>query len=146
MVKHLMMKDDAYGYPDNQQGSSTNLGRWIVFAFVAALAIILTIAILSITTAENYIYALFWVLPMVALLLYAAYRWAHGRPIAPTNVAEDDKIFAQMSRHALPAEHVGDLDMYRCPDCGLSFELTNAVVVDEKVVNCPFCNTRLYIE
>ncbi|NHJ14955.1 MAG: zinc ribbon domain-containing protein [Candidatus Thorarchaeota archaeon] len=141
-----MMKDDAYDYHDNQQGSSPGHGRWIVFLLAVALAIVLTIAMLSITTAENYIYAIFWVLPMVVLLLYAAYRWAQGRSVAPTDVAEDSKIFAQMSRHALVAEHVGDLDMYRCPDCGLSFELTNAIVVDDKVVNCPFCNTRLYIE
>ncbi|TFG07839.1 zinc ribbon domain-containing protein [Candidatus Thorarchaeota archaeon] len=141
-----MMEDDSYYYPDNQQGPPSRPGRWIVFIIVTVLAIILTVVMLSITTVENYIYAIFWMLPMVAFLLYAAYRWAQGRSIAPTDIAEDDKIFAQMRRHALPAEHVGDLDMYRCPDCGLSFELTNAVVVDDKVVNCPFCNTRLYIE
>ncbi|NHI83328.1 MAG: zinc ribbon domain-containing protein [Candidatus Thorarchaeota archaeon] len=141
-----MMEDDSYFYPNNQQGPSSNTGRWIVFATVTALAIILTLAMLSITTAENYLYAIFGILPMIAFLLYAAYKWAQGRSIAPTDIQEDDKIFNHMRRHALPAEHVGDLDMYRCPDCGLSFELSNAVVVDDKVVNCPFCNTRLYIE
>jgi len=58
----------------------------------------------------------------------------------------DAKIFESMRKHASPAEHVADLDRYRCPECEMSFELTYAEPVDENIVLCPICKTRLLIE
>jgi DNA-directed RNA polymerase subunit RPC12/RpoP len=142
------MEDDSYYY-DDQQRSSPSSGRWLVFAILVILASISMFAILYVSTAEDYLLTIFWTLPIVIFLLYAAFRWAQGRPIDPTDVTEDDRILDQMRRHALPAERVGDLDMYRCTDCGLSFELSNAMPADDeddKIVHCPFCNTRLIIE
>ncbi|MFX1416538.1 MAG: zinc ribbon domain-containing protein [Promethearchaeota archaeon] len=141
-----MIEDDSYDYFGEPQEPSTSPGRWIVFVLLLILGSVTVFG--SILTAPPDVYLMYVVLllPMVVLLLYAAYRWAQGRPIAPTNLDEDRRILATMHAHALPAEHVGGMEMYRCPDCGLSFELSNATPVDDKVVLCPFCKTRLYIE
>ncbi len=143
-----MMEDDSYYY-DDQQKSRPSSGRWLVFVILVVLASISMFGILYVSTTEDYLLTIFWVLPMVIFLLYAAFRWAQGRSVAPTDVADDDRIFDQMRRHALPAEQVGDLEMYRCTDCGLSFELSNAMPADDeddRIVYCPFCNSRLLIE
>ena len=143
-----MMEDDSHYYDDQQQ-TRTSSGRWLVFIVLVVLAAISMFAILYVSTIENYLLTIFWTLPMVLFLLYAAFRWAQGRPIVHTDVADDDRIFDQMRQHALPAERVGDLEMYRCTDCGLSFELSNAMPADDeddRIVHCPFCNTRLLIE
>jgi len=142
-----MMEDDSY-YHNGQQRPRSSSGRWLVFCFFVVLASISMFGMIITSTAEDYLLTIFWIMPMVIFLLYAACRWAQGRSIAPTDIADDDRIFAQMTRHALPAESVGDLDMYRCPDCGLSFDLNNAMpdAEDDRVVHCPFCNTRLFLE
>ena len=141
-----MIDDDSYDYYGEQQESTTSPGRWIVFVLLLILGSVTVFG--SILTAPPDVYLMYVVLllPMVVLLLYAAYRWAQGRPIAPTDLDEDARILASMRAHALPAEHVGGIEMYRCPDCGMSFELSNAITVDDRVVLCPFCKTRLYIE
>ena len=141
-----MIEDDSYDYYGEQQESTTSPGRWIVFVLLLILGSVTVFG--SILTAPPDVYLMYVVLllPMVVLLLYAAYRWAQGRPIAPTDLDEDARILASMHAHALPAEHVGGIEMYRCPDCGMSFELSNATPVDDGVVLCPFCKTRLYIE
>ena len=141
-----MIEDDSYDYFGEPQEPSTSPGRWIVFVLLLILGSVTVFG--SILTAPPDVYLMYvvFLLPMVVLLLYAAYRWAQGRPIAPTDLDEDRRILATMHAHALPAEHVGGMEMYRCPDCEMSFDLSNATPVEEHVVLCPICKTRLYIE
>ncbi|MFW9799647.1 MAG: hypothetical protein ACFFD9_04380 [Candidatus Thorarchaeota archaeon] len=141
-----MIEDDTYDYYGEQEEPRTSPARWAFFVLLLILGSITVFGSILTAPPDVYLTYIVFLVPIVVFLLYAAYRWAQGRPIAPTDVTEDDKILATMRSHALPAEHVGGIEMYRCPDCGLSFELSNAVPVDEKVVLCPFCKTRLYIE
>ena len=82
---------------------------------------------------------------MACLIIILVVGCIRGGAIAPTDRAEDDKILESMRLHAAPAEHVADLDRYRCPECEMSFELHYAETVDEKIVLCPICKTRLFI-
>ena len=84
--------------------------------------------------------------PILVFFIYAAYKWAKGESIAPTDLTEDDRILASMRRHAQTAIPAEGLEMFRCPDCGNTFALVNATPVEDKVVLCPFCDVRLYIE
>lgn len=129
--------------PESSQGSST--GRWTVFLVLVILGLIVTYGTLVYPTSESGLFSAFLLVPMILLLLFAAYRWAQGRPIAPVDESSDKKIFDSMTRHALPAERVGSLDTLRCPQCGLSFQITNATPVEDAVVLCPGCRTRLFV-
>ena len=140
------MDDDYTGYYDHESESQNNLARWIIFGFLVVLGFLSLIGFLLTTPIESSLFYVFLFFPMLCFLLFAAFQWARGRDIAPANVSEDEKIFETMHYHALPAEPVGGLDMFRCPDCGLSFEVTNATPVDDKIVLCPFCGTRLFIQ
>lgn len=140
-----MIDEEPYDYHNYEQESSSNAKRWMVFVF----ALILGVALISITVlyfpSEATLLTVVMLVPMLIFMLYAAFRWAQGRTIAPTNESEDDKIIQAMRHHAIPAEPVGGLEMFRCPDCGMSFELANAQPVEDKVVLCPTCNVRLFI-
>ena len=140
-----MIDDEPYDYHNYEQESSSNTLRWVVFVF----ALILGTALIAITIlyfpSEETMLTVVLLVPLLIFMLYAAFRWAQGKTIAPTNESEDDKIIQSMRHHALPAEPVGGLEMFRCPDCGMSFELANAQPVEDKVVLCPTCNVRLFI-
>jgi DNA-directed RNA polymerase subunit RPC12/RpoP len=81
--------------------------------------------------------------PMLCLFLIAG--CGCNRPLTPEEKLEDAKILESMRLHAAPAHHVEGLDRYRCSECEMSFELHNAEPVDEKVVLCPLCGTRLFL-
>lgn len=127
--------------PESSQSSNT--GRWIVFIVLAILAILITYGTLLYSTSDSGLFSTFLIVPMVLLMLFAAFRWAQGRLVAPVNESSDRKILDSMTRHALLAEHVAGLDTLRCPQCGFSFEITNATPVEDEVVLCPRCRTRL---
>jgi hypothetical protein len=141
-----MLDDDSYDYYGDQQEKTVSPSRWVVFILLLIIGSILVFGSIVSAPPEAYLIYIVFLMPMVLLSLYCAYRWAQGRPIAPTDVADDDRILAQMRAHALPAQRVADLEMYRCPDCEMSFDLSNATPVEENVVLCPICETRLYIE
>jgi uncharacterized protein YbaR (Trm112 family) len=82
---------------------------------------------------------------MVIFFLYYTFRWAQGREIAPTDLNEDDRILESMRKHALPVEKADLSDTMRCPNCGMMFELVNAIPVETDVFLCPFCDSRLHI-
>lgn len=69
-----------------------------------------------------------------------------GRSLDDIGEDQEARIFESMRLHAAPAEHIADLDRYRCPECEMSFELKLAEPVDENIVLCPICKTRLFIE
>jgi len=62
-----------------------------------------------------------------------------------SDTTDDERVFELMRHHALPAEPTSRVDIYRCPECGMSFDVSNAVPVEDTVVLCPFCATRLMI-
>ena len=83
---------------------------------------------------------------MVVFLLYATFRWAQGRSIVQTDLDEDDRILDSMKKHALPTEsgHLGG--MIHCGNCGMDFDIGNAVPVEKDVFLCPYCNSRLHVQ
>ena len=144
MAVIIMMEDDYYD-PHAKPETKTSPGRWVVFAILVITGVVGVGGLLLMAPPELSIFYVIFFVPMLVFMLYAAFRWAQGRPIVTTNLAEDDKILTPMRHHALPAQQVGGLEMYRCPDCGMSFELVNATPVEENVVLCPICGTRLFI-
>ena len=146
MVIIIMMEDEPYHDPYVEQDQGTSIGRWIAFGAILILGIVSTGGMLFLADPTTVYFVMIFMFPMVLFMIYAAYRWAQGRPIVVTDVSQDKEIFAAMHRHALPAVQVGGFDMYRCPDCQITFELANATPVDDKVVLCPTCGTRLFIQ
>jgi hypothetical protein len=140
---HTMMNDDYYDPYHQESGSS--IGRWLFFGLILIVGLIGFIGIPMMTPLDMVpIYMVFYI-PMLVFGLYATFRWAQGRSIAPTDISEDDRILVSMRKHALPAETTSDPDTYGCPNCGNLFNSVNAMPLDEDVVKCPFCDTRLHI-
>ena len=140
------MEDGPDRYYPPEKPSEISPKRWAVLIVITILGAVGVYGIIAYSTTDTMLFNIFIFLPMYVFLIYATYKWAKGESIAPTNIQQDDKILDTMKHHALTAERVGGLEMYRCPDCQNSFELVNATPVDNKVVLCPFCNTRLFIE
>ncbi len=139
------MEDGPDRYYPEEQTSEVNPLRWVMFFVIMILGAIGVFGIIAFSPTDTVLFNTFIYLPMYAFFLYATYKWAKGESIAPTNLQEDDRILDTMKHHALTAERVGGLEMYRCPDCQNSFELVNATPLNDNVVLCPFCNTRLFI-
>jgi hypothetical protein len=140
-----MMEDGPSSYYPDEQASAPSPLRWMVFVVILILGSMSYILMLFSFPVESMLLMIVMFTPMLAFFLYASYRWAQGRPIVTTDLAQDEKILDEMRSHALRAEQVSGLEMFRCPDCGMSFELVNATPVDESVVLCPICGVRLYI-
>lgn len=139
-----MMNDDYYD-DSYQQGTGSNTGRWALFGLVLVLGILGIYGIIISVPSEAILLYTFLYIPMIVFLLYATFRWAQGRDIAPTDINEDDRILESMRKHALPTERADFSDTMRCTNCGMSFELVNAIPVETDVFLCPFCDTRLHI-
>jgi membrane protein implicated in regulation of membrane protease activity len=138
------MMDDRYPAYHDEQPTSTSPLRWSAFILVMILGALVVYIVMFGFPADLASSLVIVSIPMIALALIAACRWAQGRSVRPSTEG-DEAILEGMRRHALPAERVG-LDTIRCTDCGHSFELVNAKPVDDKVVLCPFCDVRLYVE
>ncbi len=141
---HFMMNDDYYDDP-YQQNTGSNTGRWLLFGFVLILGVLGIYGIIISVPLEAIFLYTFLYIPITVFLLYATFRWAQGRDIAPTDINEDDRILESMRKHALPTERSNLSDTMRCTNCGMSFELVNAIPVESDVFLCPFCDTRLHI-
>ncbi|MFW9957486.1 MAG: hypothetical protein ACFFCT_05400 [Candidatus Odinarchaeota archaeon] len=139
-----MMNDDSYD--SYQQETSRNTGRWIVFLVALVLGVLGIYGIIISTPLDMIFLYTFLYVPIVIFLLYAAFRWAQGRSIAPTDISEDDKILASMKKHALPVESDSLSGMIGCDNCGMAFDISNATPVEKDVYLCPYCKTRLHIE
>jgi len=140
-----MMNDDYYDDSYHQQGTGSNTGRWALFVLVLILGILGIYGIIISVPLEAIFLYTFLYIPMIVFLLYATFRWAQGRDIATTDINEDDQILESMRKHALPTERTNLNDTMRCTNCGMSFELVNAIPVETDVFLCPFCDTRLHI-
>ena len=136
------MNDDYYDPYQQETRSST--GRWLVFGLILIIGLLGFIGIGMMPLETMPLYMVFYI-PMLVFGLYATYRWAQGRTIAPTDISEDDRILKSMKKHALPAQSTSSPDTYGCPNCGNLFSSTNAMPEEEDVVRCPFCNTRLHL-
>jgi uncharacterized protein YlaI len=139
-----MMRDDYAG--SNQEEHTPNLGRWVVLIVALAVAALGFYGILLYMPLDMIPLYMFMYLPLVIFLLYATLRWAQGRSIAATDIAEDDRILETMRKHALPVEYESLGQTYRCPNCHHTFDISNARPVDTDVFLCPFCDSRLYIK
>ena len=138
------MMNDGYRDP-YQEESGPSVGRWLVFGLILILGVIGVIGISSMVPLETIPLSMVFYIPLVVFGLYATFRWAQGKTIVPTNIAEDDRILASMRKHALPARMTPHSDTLRCENCGNQFSLENALPVDTDVVLCPFCNSRLHV-
>jgi hypothetical protein len=139
-----MMNDDDYDPYQQETGSST--GRWLIFGLLLILGPIGVIGITMLMPLEMIPLYMFFYIPMVVFGLYATYRWAQGKPIAPTDLAEDERILDSMRKHALPVQKTPNSDIFGCPNCGNQFNYVNATPVDVDIVLCPFCDTRLHLK
>jgi len=140
-----MMNDDYYDDSD-QQRTSSNLGRWVVFVVVLILGVISIYGIMVYGSYEMIFLYMFIYIPMIVFLLYATYRWAQGRSIVHTDISEDERILESMRKHALPVESGGLGGMVHCSNCGMDFDIGNAMPVEKDVFFCPYCKTRLHIQ
>ena len=141
---HIMMNDDYYYDPYQEQTGPSSL-RWLVFVLILILGPIGAIGIAIMTPLEMMpLYMVFWI-PMVVFGLYISYRWAQGKPVDSADRSEDERILESMRKHALPAQSTSEPDTFGCPNCGNLFQSVNAMPVDDNVVKCPFCDTRLYL-
>ena len=138
------MNDDYYddGY---QQGTGSNMGRWVVFVLGLILGVLGIYGIIISVPLELIYWYMFIYTPMVVFFLYYTFRWAQGRDVAHTDISEDDRILESMRKHAVPVERTDLSDTIRCTNCGMTFELVNAIPVETDVFLCPFCDTRLHI-
>ena len=139
-----MMNDDSYD--PYQQETSSNTGRWIVFIIALILGGLGIYGIIISTPLDMIFLYTFLYVPIVVFLLYATFRWAQGRSIAPTDISEDDRILASMRKHALPVKSDSLSGMIRCDNCGMDFDISNATPIEKDVYLCPYCKTRLHIE
>lgn len=139
-----MMRDDYSG--SYQEERQPTLGRWVVLIAALVLAALGFYGIVLYMPLDMIPLYMFTYLPIVVFLLYATLRWAQGRPIATTDIAEDDRILETMRKHALPVEYESLGQTYRCPNCENSFDIANARPVDTDVFLCPFCDSRLHIK
>ncbi|MHA1908053.1 MAG: hypothetical protein ACW98Y_12210 [Candidatus Thorarchaeota archaeon] len=148
------MEDRSYHYPDNEESEPRKRNPWIILLAVIVVSVLFPVLILNspFDTVPDFWFgfpfdsitlAIFIFVPMLCLILI----WGCGcnRPLTPEEKLEDAKIIESMRLHAAPAHHVEGLDRYRCSECEMSFELHNAEPVDEKVILCPLCGTRLYL-
>lgn len=140
-----MMNDDYYD-DSYQQGTGSNMGRWALFVFVLILGILGIYGIIMSVPLDYVFLYTFLYIPMIVFFLYYTFRWAQGRDVAPTDINEDNQILESMRKHALPIEQAELNDTIRCTNCGMSFELVNAIPVETDVFLCPFCDTRLHIK
>lgn len=138
------MMDDEYSDLSHQE-RTPNTGRWGVFVFTLVLGVLGVYGIILSTSLDMIPLYMFFYVPLVVFLLYAAFRWAQGRSIAPTDTTEDTRILETMKKHALPLEQESLGGTYQCPNCRHSFDATNAIPVEVDVFLCPFCESRLHI-
>jgi uncharacterized protein YbaR (Trm112 family) len=139
-----MMNDDSYDpYP---QDAHQNTGRWLTFVVVLVLGVLGIYGVIVSTPLDLIFLYTFMYVPIVIFLLYATFRWAQGRSIAPTNISEDDRILASMRKHALPVESGSLSGMLHCDNCGTDFDIGNAIPVEKDVYLCPHCRTRLHVQ
>lgn len=133
---------DEYG--PTSPPSSSRLGL-VAIAMVVILGSLGIVIYAGFSSTDYTLLIVFFLFPMLCTFTWIAYSWARGRPVVPTDVSDDERIFSEMRQRALRAQHVGGLDRYRCPACTESFELPNATPVSDTVVLCPFCASRLII-
>jgi uncharacterized protein YbaR (Trm112 family) len=139
-----MMNDDSYD--PYAQEPTPNRGKWFVFAVTLVLGVLGIYGIIISTPIESVFLYTFLFVPIVVFLLYATFRWAQGRTIAPTVISEDERILASMRKHALPVESDSLSGMLHCDNCGSDFDIGNAIPVEKDVYLCPHCSTRLHIQ
>lgn len=138
------MNDDD-NYDPYQQKSSPSTARWLFFGLLVVLGAVGTVGVAMLAPTDmTFLYMAFYI-PMVAFGLYATFRWAQGKPIAPTDLSDDERILETMRKHAMPAQRSFGSDVIRCTNCNNTFDYVNAIPVDVDVVLCPFCDTRLHL-
>jgi DNA-directed RNA polymerase subunit RPC12/RpoP len=148
------VEERGYNYPDESQPEPRRFPIWSIILTILAVGMFFPILIATSPFGDypdfwfgfafdSILLAIFLFVPMLCLVLI--YVCGCYRPLTPEEKKEDAEIFESMRLHAAPAHHVEGLDRYRCSECEMSFELSNAKPVDENVVMCPLCGTRLYI-
>lgn len=142
------LDERSYDQYDTPEASSVKYVKFVFAAGViiaAAIGLYYSASVLIIDSEIYLILLLSFLVPMVCLLTFTACAWARGTSIVRTDFREDAMIFEEMHLRASRAQPMEGTDWYRCPECTEAFELSNAKPVDEKVVQCPFCDSRLIV-
>ncbi len=142
------MEDRSYDQYDEPTRTPTSYGKWalaLIGVIIIMVSIYFTVAFPLIDTEIYSILLVMTIIPMACFGMYIVCAWACGRPLGQTDLNQDARIFQEMRLRASRAEPIDGIDWYRCPNCKEAFEMSNAKPVDEKVVLCPFCDSRLII-
>lgn len=138
----------SYDQYDSPEASPNRYGRTTIATIViivATIGIYLSV-LFPIIDSELYLFLLIsFLIPMFCLLFCTTCAWARGSLTSRTDPREDALIFEEMHLRASRAHPMNGTDWYRCPECKEAFELSNAKPIDDKVFQCPFCDSRLLI-
>lgn len=140
-----MIDEGEKGHDESGLNKRSRCCRWTVFGVIGVLAIITLFLTFLYSPFETIVPFSLLAIPIVVFLVYVAYRWASGSSVSGYNSGQDERILESMRKHALRAERVGDFEMYRCPGCQISFEIVNALPIEDDTVLCPHCGTRLLV-
>ena len=144
----MILGERSYDQYEPPEARSTNYSKVIiavVVIIVATIGVYLSVIVPLVDSEVYLILIVSFLVPMFCLLSFTACMWARGSSMVRTDPHEDALIFEEMHLRASRAQPMGGNDWYRCPECTEAFELSNAKPVDEKVVLCPFCDSRLLI-
>ena len=121
--------------------------RWILFFGALIFGVVALVGTGIYYPPEVSAVLLVFYIPLIAFILWVAYRWAQGRKFLHTDEVEDERIFKSMRKHALPVHFIPHADAYECPECEHRFDIVNARLTEEEidVVLCPNCGIRLHI-
>jgi predicted Zn finger-like uncharacterized protein len=140
-----MIDEGEKGHDESSLKEQSRCSRWTVFGVLGVLVIIMLFLTFLYSQFETIVPFSLLAIPIVVFLVHVAYRWASGSSVSDYNSGQDERTLESMRKHALRAERAGGFEMYRCPGCQISFEIVNALPIEDDAVLCPHCGTRLLV-
>ncbi|MBD3405756.1 MAG: hypothetical protein GF411_06450 [Candidatus Lokiarchaeota archaeon] len=116
-----------------------------VLGIAGAILVLILYFLYSLYFPYDYLTGVFLFPPVIFLFLILAGCCGTGCT-ASVNREDEESVLHAMRKRALYALKIEGRDIYRCPNCEMSFDLANATPVDDDVILCPFCKNRLLFE
>lgn len=115
-----------------------------LLGMVLLILVFFLYVIYSFYNPDDFLVGFFLFPPLIFLLL--AWSGCCGDISSKVEPDLEENILHSMQRRALVASKIDGRDIYRCPNCELSFDVENALPVEDDVVLCPFCKNRLILD